>query len=392
MADTAAPEPGAELALYVHWPFCERKCPYCDFNSHETGAVDHRAWLDALLAEIDHYALETAGRRLTSIFFGGGTPSLMDPDTVGAVIARAAAHWPAAPDLEVTLEANPSSAERGRFRAYRDAGVNRLSVGVQSLDDAALRFLGRLHDAEAARAALAAAAAEFERFSFDLIYALPDQTPAAWRAELAEALTLAGEHLSVYQLTIEPGTAFFRDGVEAAPEDPAAEMYEVTQQVLGGAGLAAYEVSNHARPGAESRHNLTYWRGGDYVGVGPGAHGRLTLAGRHWATHQIHDPARWLETAAARGEATAKRRELTGLDRAEELVMTGLRLTNGLAAARLQRLTGAGLLELADGARLAELVDGGFLDWDGVTLRATPAGRLRLNAVLARLLAPELSE
>ena len=392
MADTAAPEPGAELALYVHWPFCERKCPYCDFNSHETGAVDHRAWLDALLAEIDHYALETAGRRLTSIFFGGGTPSLMDPDTVGAVIARAAAHWPAAPDLEVTLEANPSSAERGRFRAYRDAGVNRLSVGVQSLDDAALRFLGRLHDAEAARAALAAAAAEFERFSFDLIYALPDQTPAAWRAELAEALTLAGEHLSVYQLTIEPGTAFFRDGVEAAPEDPAAEMYEVTQQVLGGAGLAAYEVSNHARPGAESRHNLTYWRGGDYVGVGPGAHGRLTLAGRHWATHQIHYPARWLETAAARGEATAKRRELTGLDRAEELVMTGLRLTNGLAAARLQRLTGAGLLELADGARLAELVDGGFLDWDGVTLRATPAGRLRLNAVLARLLAPELSE
>ena len=286
------------LALYVHWPFCLAKCPYCDFNSHVRAEIDEARWRAALLREIDATAEETSGRVLTSVFFGGGTPSLMAPATVAAILERAGSHWPAADGLEVTIEANPGAAETGRLADFRAAGVNRVSIGVQSFDDDALRFLGRVHDADAARAAIERAAALFPRYSFDLIYARPGQSVAAWTAELAGALSLAGEHLSLYQLTIEPGTAFHararRGEALAAKEEPAAALFEATQEMLDAAGLPAYEISNHARPGGECRHNLTYWRYGDYAGVGPGAHGRLTVDGARIATQRIRAPEAWL--------------------------------------------------------------------------------------------------
>src|SRR5262245_38165171 len=283
-----ADDPG--FGLYVHWPFCLSKCPYCDFNSHVRAAIDHSRWRAALLRELDHYAAHTRGRRLTSIFFGGGTPSLMEPATVAAVIERAAEHWPLASDVEITLEANPTSVEAGKFAAFRTSGVNRVSLGVQALNDADLKFLGRHHSAAEARAAIDIARRHFARYSFDLIYARPGQSAAAWRSELAEAVGLAGDHLSVYQLTIEPETVFgaaHRRGELAVPrEEEAAALFELTQERLGEAGLPAYEISNHARPGGESRHNLTYWRYGDYVGIGPGAHGRLTVGSEKLATRQ----------------------------------------------------------------------------------------------------------
>ena len=246
-----------DIALYIHWPFCERKCPYCDFNSHVSDTVDQAHWRDALLSELAHFAAETQGRRLTSVFFGGGTPSLMAPATVAALLDAAADHWQAATDLEVTLEANPSSAEQGRFADYRHAGVNRLSIGVQSLRDEPLAFLGRVHDAAQARAAMKVAKAVFERVSFDLIYARPHQSVADWQVELGEVLAMSGDHLSVYQLTIEPGTAFFREGVAGADEDRAVELFEATQEILEAAGFLAYEISNHARPGASTSSNTT---------------------------------------------------------------------------------------------------------------------------------------
>jgi oxygen-independent coproporphyrinogen-3 oxidase len=278
------------FAIYVHWPFCVAKCPYCDFNSHVRARVDEAGWRDALLAELDFEAGRTRGRTVTSVFFGGGTPSLMAPETVGAVLERIAARWTLAPGAEVTLEANPNSAEAAKFRALAASGVNRVSIGVQALDDAALRFLGRAHDSGEARRAVAAAQAAFGRVSFDLIYARPGQTPAAWAAELDDALAMAGEHLSLYQLTIEPGTRFAQlaaRGDLATPDaEAAAELWETTQERLARAGMPAYEVSNHARPGAESRHNLVYWRYQDHVGVGPGAHGRIGVDGRKRATRR----------------------------------------------------------------------------------------------------------
>ncbi|MBT7031999.1 MAG: radical SAM family heme chaperone HemW [Rhodospirillaceae bacterium] len=394
-----------DIALYIHWPFCERKCPYCDFNSHVSDTVDQAHWRDALLSELAHFAAETQGRRLTSVFFGGGTPSLMAPATVAALLDAAADHWQAATDLEVTLEANPSSAEQGRFADYRHAGVNRLSIGVQSLRDEPLAFLGRVHDAAQARAAMKVAKAVFERVSFDLIYARPHQSVADWQVELGEVLAMSGDHLSVYQLTIEPGTAFFREGVAGADEDRAVELFEATQEILEAAGFLAYEISNHARPGAESRHNLTYWHGGDYVGIGPGAHGRITpgahgriTPGAHGrlaspttfeATHQIHDPARWLELVGEHGHGTAKRRQLSPTERAEEMIMTGLRLTEGLDTKALAALSGLSFDDLVEPGRLRELTAGGFLDAAAGRITATAEGRLRLNAILARLLAPE---
>lgn len=381
-----------DLALYVHWPFCESKCPYCDFNSHVAVTIDHVAWRDALLAELAHYAAETPDRSVSSLFFGGGTPSLMAPDTVAAIIEAIDTHWCWSEMPEITLEANPSAAGIGSFRDFRSAGVNRLSLGVQSLNDASLEFLGRRHDADEARRALADAAAIFERFTFDMIYALPHQTPDSWRAELSDALALSGDHLSVYQLTIEPGTPFFRDQVAAAPEDLAADLFDLTREILTDHGLAPYEVSNHARPGCESRHNLTYWRGGDYVGVGPGAHGRLTLADGFVATHQIHDPARWLAAVSAHGHGTGKRRRLDARERAEEMIMTGLRLAEGLDIERLQRRTGISLERLLDTVRLEQCVSGGLLEQRDARLIATEQGVPRLNAMLAALLAPDYEE
>jgi len=324
------------------------------------------------------------------VFFGGGTPSLMDPATVGAVLERIARHWPLAGDVEVTLEANPGSVEAARFAGLAAAGVNRVSLGVQALDDAALRFLGRGHDSAEARAALALAARHFARRSFDLIYGRPGHTVAAWERELADALILAGDHLSVYQLTIEPGTAFHaavaRGDWTLPDEDTQAALYEATQHRLDAAGLPAYEISNHARPGGECRHNLVYWRGGDYVGVGPGAHGRLTLDGGRLATRQHKVPETWLAALAAGADGMAETLPLGATERRDELVMMGLRLSAGVPRAVFRRELDAEPETLLDGARLDRLRAGGFLELDAAGLRATAAGRQRLNAVLAALL------
>ncbi|MFZ5791469.1 MAG: radical SAM family heme chaperone HemW [Pseudomonadota bacterium] len=384
-----APTPGG-FGLYVHWPFCKSKCPYCDFNSHVRAGIDEARWRRALLAELDHYAAETHGRRLMSLFFGGGTPSLMAPETVAALIERASTHWTFAEDIEITLEANPTSVETARFRDLAAAGVNRLSIGIQALDDEALRFLGRQHNVAEALAAFETAAANFPRFSFDLIYARPGQTAARWRAELARALSLAGGHLSLYQLTIEPGTAFegsLARGDFALPDEATqAALYEITQELTEEAGLPAYEISNHARAGEESRHNLVYWRYGDYVGVGPGAHGRLTLDGQKWATRQHRAPEAWLDLVERQGHATRQRDRVGERARLEEMAMMGLRLKEGIARARFREELGREPEALFDEARLARLVEGGFLLLDETRLAATPEGRQRLDALLPALL------
>ncbi|MGJ3261584.1 MAG: radical SAM family heme chaperone HemW [Rhodospirillales bacterium] len=380
----SAPDPG--FGIYVHWPFCRRICPYCDFNVHTETAIDDATWRDALLSELAHYAAETTGRTVTSIYFGGGTPSLMAPATVGAVIDAVAGYWTIADEIEITLETNPTSSERARLAGFRDAGVNRLSVGVQSFDDDALAFLGRDHTAADSARTLEDANANFDRVTFDLIYARPGQALADWRGELDRALQHAAGHLSLYQLTIESGTPFFREGVAPPDDDIAADMFETTQAVLADAGMPAYEISNHARPGEESRHNLTCWRGGDYLGIGPGAHGRLTLDGAFAATHQVHTPARWLELVREHGHGTAKRRKLTPEDRGRELLMMGLRLADGVDLARFARIAGLPLDDLVDPAARTRLTGGGLIERSGTALRATAAGRQRLNAVLSTLL------
>jgi putative oxygen-independent coproporphyrinogen III oxidase len=380
------PEP---LAVYIHWPFCHSKCPYCDFNSHVRERVDAARWQQALLADLDHHAELLPGREVGSVFFGGGTPSLMSAETVAAVLERVRACWTVTPDIEVTLEANPNSAEAARFRAFAAAGVNRLSLGVQALDPAALRMLGRAHDRSEAIAAIEHARDSFTRFSFDLIYARPGQSLAAWRRELDEALMLAGDHLSLYQLTIEPGTAFAtmqrRSELVVPAEEEAAALFETTQDRLAARGLPAYEISNHARPGAECRHNLAYWRYQDYVGIGPGAHGRLTKSELKYATRQARMPERWLAAVEKAGSGIE---EMVPIDRdraVEEMLMMGLRLTEGVARARLERAAGRSL-EALFGDHLAPLIEGDFLALDGDRLAATAAGRQRLNAVLAALL------
>jgi putative oxygen-independent coproporphyrinogen III oxidase len=377
------------LAVYIHWPFCRSKCPYCDFNSHVRDGIDAARWTRALLADLDHHAELVPGREVGSVFFGGGTPSLMPPETVAALLDRVRSRWAVTPDLEITLEANPNSAEAARFQAFAGAGVNRLSLGIQALDPVALRFLGRAHDRGEAIAAIEHARGSFPRFSFDLIYARPDQSLAAWRHELDEALALAGDHLSLYQLTIEPGTAFAtreRLGeLVVPPEEDAAALFETTQDRLAAHDLPAYEISNHARPGAECRHNLAYWRYQDYVGVGPGAHGRLTIGDVKYATRQARAPERWLAAVEKAGTGTE---EIAAIDResaVEEMLMMGLRLTEGVARSRLERAAGQDV-EAFLGDNLAPLVEGGFLTLDGDRLVATAVGRQRLNAVLAALL------
>ncbi len=381
----------AGFGVYIHWPFCASKCPYCDFNSHVREHIDEARFATALRAEIDHFAAETKGRRVTSIFFGGGTPSLMAPETVAAAIDRVRRSWDTADDVEITLEANPSSAEAGRFKGYRDAGVNRLSLGVQALDDDALTFLGRAHDAAQARAALTMAQATFSRFSFDMIYARPRHTTADWLAELHDALALGGDHLSLYQLTLEPGTPFHaraaRGELVVPDGDHAAALYEATQEALADAGLAAYEISNHARPGAQSRHNLTYWRAGDYVGIGPGAHGRLTVDGRTTALRQRRAPEAWLKDVETKGHGTTEREPVEPDARATEILMMGLRLTEGVPLARIKARSGLDFNEVVSSDRLAPLVDGGLLTLNDSHIGTTPAGRRVLDSVLAALLA-----
>ncbi|WP_323991430.1 radical SAM family heme chaperone HemW [Nguyenibacter sp. L1] len=400
-SDAPAPFPstGAEpLALYIHWPFCLAKCPYCDFNSHVRDTIPQARFAAALRRELAHEAarLNADGpRRLGSIFFGGGTPSLMDPDTVAALIADARALFPPQPgaDPEITLEANPTSVEAGRLRAFRDAGVNRASLGVQSLDDTALHLLGRQHSASQAVAALELARGLFGRISFDLIYARPGQAPADWRAELDRALGLAADHLSLYQLTIEPGTRFealHRQGLLALPdEDTAAALYQDTALVAARHGLLAYEVSNYARPGAESRHNLTYWRYGDYLGIGPGAHGRVTMGGALHATRRHRAPEPWAERVECHGTGQMQDDILSPRDRAREMLLMGLRLTEGIAQDRFARRTGMALAQALDPAILAAAREEGYLcldeTTDGTVLRATESGRLRLEALLGAL-------
>ncbi len=380
-----------DLALYVHWPFCKSKCPYCDFNSHVRESIDQARWRAGLLAELDHFAAETTGRRLVSVFFGGGTPSLMAPGTAAALLDRAAGHWTIDEGIEITLEANPTSVEAQAFADFRAAGINRVSLGVQALDNEALRFLGRGHDANEARAAVALAARHFERYSFDLIYARPGQSVAAWEQELTAALALAGDHLSVYQLTIEQGTKFataFGRGDFALPdEDLAGALYEATQERLAAAGLPAYEISNHARPGQESRHNLVYWRYGDYVGVGPGAHGRLTRAGEKVALRQRRAPETWLTAVERQGHAIEEETPVRADERLAEMLMMGLRLTEGIARSRFIAEIGRDIEAVLPAQAMADLVEGGFIAVDGAGIRATAAGRQRLNAVLEKLLA-----
>ena len=380
-------EPKGGFGIYVHWPYCLAKCPYCDFNSHVAEAVPEARWRSAIVRELEYYYPET--KRLghaRTIFFGGGTPSLMGPESVAAVIAAVKRLWGLANHVEITLEANPTSVEAARLGAVRAAGVNRVSLGLQALDDAALQFLGRHHSAVEAIAALRTATVIFPRVSFDLIYARPGQTVAAWRRELGRALAFAHGHLSLYQLTIEPGTRFHRNGILAADEDTASDMYEATQEMTAAAGLPAYEISNHAKPGAECRHNLIYWRGGTYGGVGPGAHGRFSADGAVFATHQIHDPASWLAAVEKIGHGTGKRVRLAPEKRREELLLSGLRLAEGISRARFRAQTGGDVLAAVDRAALRRLEQGGFLALDDHRLHATPAGRQRLNAVLTALI------
>ncbi|GJD62517.1 radical SAM family heme chaperone HemW [Methylobacterium frigidaeris] len=377
------------FGVYLHWPFCAAKCPYCDFNSHvRHGRLDQVRWRAAFAREIAHAAALAPGRIVTSVFLGGGTPSLMEPATVGALLDAVAGAWSVSPDVEVTLEANPTSVEAGRFRDYRAAGVNRVSLGVQALDDASLKKLGRLHSTEEAMRAVETAAAHFERTSFDLIYARPGQTPEAWAAELREAIARAAEHLSLYQLTIEEGTPFY--GLAAAgkltvpDDDTARALYDVTQDVCAGAGLPAYEISNHARPGAESRHNLLYWRYGEYAGIGPGAHGRLVFPEGRAGTTTERNPEAWLARAEGEGHGIIETERLSPGDQADEFLMMGLRLREGIDPARYAALAGRPL----DPDRVAGLVAAGLVarTTDG-RLAATPKGAPVLNAVVAEIAA-----
>jgi putative oxygen-independent coproporphyrinogen III oxidase len=387
-AETAAVHVKEPLAVYIHWPFCRSKCPYCDFNSHVRERVDADRWTRALIADLERQAEMAADREVVSIFFGGGTPSLMPPETAAALIEQVKLLWPVAPGLEITLEANPNSAEAARFSGFAAAGVNRLSLGIQALDPAALRFLGRGHDRDEALAAIGFARETFPRYSFDLIYARPGQIVAAWEEELDEALSLAGEHLSLYQLTIEPGTAFgnraARGEILNTDEDIAATLFEATQERLAAAGLPAYEISNHARPGAECRHNLAYWRYEDYLGIGPGAHGRISREGRKLATQQHRAPEAWLAAIEDSGTAIDEMAPIAPEAAIGEMVMMGLRLVEGIPRARLEALAERDVEELF--AALPRLVAGGFVTLDGDRLAATAAGRQRLNAVLAALL------
>lgn len=374
------------FGLYIHWPFCQAKCPYCDFNSHVSQKIDQKRWLRAYLSELDRVAEQTQGRVLQTVFFGGGTPSLMDPETVAAILERVRHLWPAANDLETTLEANPGSVEAGRFRAYRDGGVNRISMGIQALNDRDLKRLGRIHTVEEAKAAFEIARNTFERVSFDLIYARQEQTLDEWTAELREALSMAIDHLSLYQLTVEQGTAFGdrynRGKLRGLPEeDLAADMYEMTQEICADYGFDAYEVSNFARIGSESRHNQIYWRYGDYAGIGPGAHARLTLDGQKYAIETWKMPGKWLEAAeVGNGESLSEAIDRSG--QATEFLLMGLRLSEGIDLLRYEELAGE---PLATG-KLDAMRELGMIVVENQRLKATPQGRLVLDSVLTELL------
>ena len=373
----------AGFGLYLHWPFCQSKCPYCDFNSHVADEIDQSRWERAYLSEIDRIGALTQGRVLSTVFFGGGTPSLMDPSLVAAILDRIRATWPMGNDPEITLEANPGSVEAARFRGFHDAGVTRVSMGVQALNDRDLKRLGRLHSVADALAAFDIARNCFDRVSFDLIYARQDQTPEAWEAELKQALNLAIDHVSLYQLTIEDGTAFgarhAAGGLRGLPsDDSAADLYEITQAVTAEKGFHCYEISNHARPGAESRHNLIYWRAGDYAGIGPGAHGRLTLDGTRFATETPLAPMALLERVEKLGDGTLNQDPLDLNEQASEYLLMGLRLSEGISVERYEWMSGKPINQ----SKIKELADLGLLT---EPLKVTPKGRPLLNAILREL-------
>ncbi len=387
MIERRASKHAPSFGLYVHWPFCAAKCPYCDFNSHVRVAVEEDAWVEAILREMA-YAAAAQGEAhpiLQTVFFGGGTPSLMQGKSVGRILDEAKRLWSWTNDVEITLEANPASADAARFADYRAAGVTRVSLGVQALNDADLKFLGRLHNLAEAKAALALAQKTFERVSLDLIYARPGQSLAAWQTELAEALSFGTEHLSLYQLTIEPQTPFallqHKGRLVIPDEDHAAALFDLTQEMTAAAGVPAYEVSNHARHGAEARHNLIYWRYGEYAGVGPGAHGRLHLNGKPVATVTERLPERWLRQVSARGHGFTEWNELLPADAAREHLLMNLRLIEGIDLAAYRARWGMA----PSTERIAALQQHGLVTRDGDTLRATPRGMLVLNAVIAAL-------
>ena len=375
-----------ELGIYIHWPFCEKKCPYCDFNSHVRESIDHSDWLNAYLNELRYYANETPKHIINSVFFGGGTPSLMKASVVGKILDEIQSLWHCSKDIEVTAEANPSSSENKHFKDFRCAGVNRLSIGIQSLSDQSLMFLGRLHNGDEAINAIKNASAVFPRFSFDLIYALPGQTPKMWEKELKEAVQLARGHLSLYQLTIEPGTEFYKNRVSAANETVGAELYETTQEIMNKANLPAYEISNHAKKGEESLHNLIYWTGGDYLGIGPGAHGRITHNLQTDMMHNYRDPEKWLGLTIANKFGGQKREALSGEQRRDELVLMGLRLINGISLRQFKLLTGQPLKKMLDENKVKVLTNQGYLSTNCDVFKATSSGRQRLNAIITYLL------
>jgi oxygen-independent coproporphyrinogen-3 oxidase len=378
------------LALYIHWPFCKSKCPYCDFNSHVRERVDQERWRKALISELEYMAARKQDARLASIFFGGGTPSLMPPATAQALIDRAQTLWPVADDLEITLEANPTSVETGTFADFKQAGVNRVSLGVQSLDETQLKFLGREHSSREALHAIEQARTQFARYSFDLIYARPQQTLKEWEAELTQALRHAGDHLSLYQLTIEENTAFahaYAKGGFTMPDEAQAEaLYRLTEDIMAAQGLPSYEVSNYARPGQESRHNLAYWQGMDYIGVGPGAHGRLTQSGKRIATSTLKSPERWLENVEKNGHAVELWEAVDVQQEIAERLMMGLRLTDGIDYARFKATSGHELRDYLDAQKCAFYISKGLLADNKLALQATLTGRLVLNSLLAGLL------
>lgn len=371
------------FGLYVHWPFCQAKCPYCDFNSHVAASVDQDRWKRALVSEIRRLSEDVPGRVLDSVFFGGGTPSLMEPDTVAAILEAARTGWSASNQIEITLEANPTSVEADKFRAFRDVGINRVSVGIQALNDADLKALGRLHTVAEAKAAYDIARNTFERTSFDLIYARQYQTLQDWERELQEALVMADGHLSLYQLTIEDNTAFgdrfARGRLPGLPvEDLSADMFDLTQVLTQEAGLPAYEISNHARKDQESRHNLIYWRSGDWAAIGPGAHGRLTIEDQRIATEAHLQPGKWLQAVEGEGTGEIKREVLLPSEFDEERIMMGLRMTQGLPAS---------LLKLANNLKIKDLIENGLIRQHGERISLTEKGRPLLNAILKEILA-----
>ena len=382
----------AGFGLYIHWPFCQSKCPYCDFNSHVATRIDQSRWLTAFQSEIDRIGALTEGRILNTVFFGGGTPSLMEAATVQGILDRVRDTWTLANDVEITLEANPGSVEAARFDGYAKAGVNRVSLGIQSLDPDDLRRLGRMHSVDEAKAAIAVAQSTFQRVSIDLIYARQNQTLAAWRDELLRALDFGTSHLSLYQLTIEDGTVFgqmhAKNLLRGLPEeDLSADMFELTQEITHASGLPAYEVSNHARPGDESRHNLIYWRMGDYAGIGPGAHGRLTLDSGRFATEAERMPARWLDRTVTTPGLAEDSNRLSPEDRASEYLMFALRLREGASLDRYTALAGQPLPQIA----LDEVIDLGLLSRDGDRICTTDKGVMMLNGILRALLADRRS-